>query len=118
MSTPDMNTVAVHVDRYRKLVQEREESLAELHLLTEDLRDSFADALADLYVAWCALQTQHAEQYEAARKERDEALARCATLLGDVTVLREALEDIEGTYDDGTPAQIIAENALSALEES
>ena len=69
--------------------------------------DAFADALADLYVAWCALQTQHAEQYEALRAE----------IQGDVTLLREALEEIAGTYDDGTPAQIIAEDALAALGE-
>lgn len=73
----------------------------------ESQLDAFADALADLYVAWCALQTQHAEQHEALRAE----------MQSDVMVLREALEEIAGTYDDGAPAQVIAEDALAALEE-
>ena len=69
------------------------------------------DSIADAFAAWCeavgALQAQHAEQYEAQRAE----------MQGDVTLLREALEEIAGTYDDGTPAQIIAEDALAALGE-
>lgn len=73
----------------------------------ESQLDAFADALADLCAAVGALQAQHAEQYEALRAE----------MQGDVTLLREALEEIAGTYDDGTPAQIIAEDALAALGE-
>ena len=84
--------------------------------MSADKLDSIADVLAQFCEAAGALQSQHAAEVAALRAERDEAMSACATLLNDVTVLRNALEEIEGTYDDGTPAQIIAEDALAALD--